>query len=99
MAVVLATVGAALYQLVLTIKLVGPTFREAAETVRVGVLGSALFGLAAMAVKPAPSPLFLALMSLAVLIYLILLVRLLQSHVCPFGSLTWTRSLRETLTF
>jgi len=99
LAVAVAAGGAALYQFVLTMKLVGPTLQEAAEMVRVGLLGSVLFGLATVVVRPAPSLPFLGLISLAVMVYLLFLVRLVQSHFGPLGNFAWPRSLRETLTF
>jgi hypothetical protein len=94
----LAAGGAAVYQLALMLRLVGPSFYEATEMVRVGVLGSLLFGLAAVIVRPGPSLLFLAVISLAVMLYLFFLVRLVQSHFGPFAHFAWARSLRERLT-
>jgi hypothetical protein len=94
----LSAAGAALYQLAWMLRLVSPSFHEATEMVRVGVLGSVLFGLAAVIARPGPSLLFLAIISLAVAMYLFFLARLLLSHFGPFAKFTWARSLKERLT-
>ncbi len=98
-AVAVSSAGAAFYQLALMLKLVGPSFHEATETVKVGLFGSLLFALAALVVRPAPSLSFLALITLATLTYLLFLLRSLRSRFGLPGNLGWARSLRETLTF
>jgi O-antigen/teichoic acid export membrane protein len=99
LAVSVSAAGAALYQLALMLKIVGPSLSEVTETVKTGVLGSLLFGSAAAAVHPAPSVGFLVLMTLATLTYALFLYRSLRSHFEWPRNMAWARSLRERFTF
>jgi ABC-type enterochelin transport system permease subunit len=90
MAVAAAAIGAAAWQFVLLVRFVGPSLRETADTMTVGLLGSLLIAAAAGLATPALSPPFLAWISLAMLAYLALLFRALRDRYGLLSAWRWS---------
>jgi O-antigen/teichoic acid export membrane protein len=99
MAVAAAAIGAAAWQFVLLVRFVGPSLRETADTMTVGLLGSLLIAAAAGLATPALSPPFLAWISLAMLAYLALLFRALRDRYGLLSAQRWGGLCAKTLKF
>jgi O-antigen/teichoic acid export membrane protein len=89
-AVTAAAIVAGMWQLALLTRLVGPSLREFAETMTVGLLGSLLIATAAVLATPALSLSFLVYISAAMLAYLALLFRALRDRYGLLSAWRWS---------
>jgi O-antigen/teichoic acid export membrane protein len=84
-----AAAGAAVWQLGFLVRLIGPSLREAAGTMTVGLLGSLLIAAAAVVATPALSLSFLGCITVAMLVYLALLFRALRDRYGLLSAWRW----------